>query len=106
MLTAGTYGFTLPTSRTSQPLSVVLGEQVIARHAKAKEERHWHAGGSMFIGALAAGLLAATLGRLPWLAFSAFAVALTGIWGVHGPLLSWPAVFLQGPTAASGAPAC
>ena len=78
--------------------------QVRAGHAEARKERHWHAGGSMFFGALAAGLLAAALGHLPWLAFMAFGVALTGIWGVHGPLLSWPAVFLQGPGAASGAP--
>ena len=77
--------------------------QVIARHAKARQERHWHAGGSMFVGALAAGLLAAFIGHVPFLAFAAFAVALMGIWGVHGPLLSWPAVFLQGPAAASGA---
>ena len=27
--------------------------QAIARHAKARHERHWHSGGSLFVGALA-----------------------------------------------------
>ena len=78
--------------------------QVNARHAKARSERHRHSGGSLLLGGLAAALLALTIGRLPWLAFSAFVVALTGIWSAEGPLLSWPADFLRGPSAASSEP--
>ena len=89
-------------SAPADPPASFAAMQVNARHAKARNERHWHIGGSMILGAAAAGILAATLQSLPWLAFAAFVATLAGIWAGQGPLLSWPAVFLSGPSAASG----
>eukprot|EP00951_Prasinocladus_malaysianus_P007960 scaffold57314_cov45-Prasinocladus_malaysianus.AAC.2 len=36
------------------------------------------------------------------LSFGAMTLAASGVWAVHGPLLSWPATFLKGSDAAGG----
>ena len=51
----------------------------------------------------AAAALALALGQVSWVAFCALTVTLLGIWGVHGPLLSWPAAVLDSKNAAAGA---
>ena len=76
--------------------------QVNAKLAKRVHDRHWHGAVPLLAGAAALALLPLFLGRVMWAAFLALSVAAAGIWAVHGPLLSWPAVILSGTNAASG----
>lgn len=40
--------------------------------------------------------------HVKWLALAMLTLGAVGIWSPHGPLLTWPAVFLDGTAAASG----
>lgn len=40
--------------------------------------------------------------ELGWLGVIILSVACAGVWGPHGPLLSWPAKILDGTAAAAG----
>ena len=80
-----------------------------ARHAKRCGERHWHGALPLLLGAVSLAALAALMGSSgngaagAAGAFAALTAAAVGIWSVHGPLMGWPAAFLSGTTAASGA---
>ena len=80
--------------------------QVNAKLAKRAHDRHWHGAAPVLAGAAALATLPLFLGRVQWAAFLALSVAAAGIWAVHGPLLSWPAVILSGTNAASGVIHC
>jgi hypothetical protein len=79
-----------------------MSAQINAKLAKRAGERHWHGGLPVLGGAAALALLAASIGRITWLAFATLSLGAAGIWAVHGPLMSWPAVILSGTNAASG----
>jgi len=72
--------------------------------AKSANDRHWHVAVPVFFGAIALAVMPIFMSRVAWLAFACLSVAAFGIWGVHGPLMSWPAVILSGTNAASGKP--
>jgi hypothetical protein len=76
--------------------------QVNAQLSKRAGERHWHGALPVLAGAAAMAVLAASIGRIMWVAFAALTVAAAGIWALQGPLMSWPAAFLSGTNAASG----
>ena len=76
----------------------------MARHSKATKERHLHGSVALGIAAVGMAMLPVFLTRDPRIAFVALIVAMAGIWSVHGPLMGWPAAFLQGRAAASGMP--
>ena len=77
--------------------------QVNARWSKKSGERHWHGGGALFLGAGALTMVPLCMGHSTLAAFLALSAAAAGIWGAHGPLMSWPAAFLHGSNAAAGA---
>ena len=77
-------------------------EQVIAYLAKRSGERHWHIAAPLLVAACAMTLMPLVEQYVTWLSFLALVVGAVGIWGPHGPLLSWPAALLPGTAAASG----
>ena len=76
--------------------------QVIAYLAKRSGERHWHIAAPLLVAACAMTLMPLVEQYVTWLSFLALVVGAVGIWGPHGPLLSWPAALLPGTAAASG----
>ena len=78
--------------------------QVVARMAKSANDRHWHGAVPALIGAMALAAMPIFMSRVAWAAFVCLSIAAFGIWAGHGPLMSWPAVFLSGTNAASGEP--
>eukprot|EP00884_Botryococcus_braunii_P022688 jgi/Botrbrau1/9102/Bobra.0305s0009.1 len=71
--------------------------------ARAARERRWHSAlpvamGGAFLGSLP--LVVRLLGSVA--AFFTLMLAASGIWAIHGPFFSWPAVFLKGSEAAAG----
>ena len=76
--------------------------QVVARMAKSANDRHWHGAVPVLIGAVALAVMPVFMSRVAWAAFACLSIGAFGIWAVHGPLMSWPAVILSGTNAASG----
>lgn len=76
--------------------------QVVARMAKSANDRHWHGAVPVLIGAVALAVMPVFMSRVAWAAFTCLSIGAFGIWAVHGPLMSWPAVILSGTNAASG----
>ena len=76
--------------------------QLLAYSAKAVGERPWHISMCMVVGSAALFALPIALGRVAWLAVALLTLSCIGIWGNHGPLLSWPAAILEGTAAAAG----
>lgn len=76
--------------------------QVVAYSSKKTGERHWHTAVPLAVGSAAAILMPLVEAHVQWLALVALTVAAVGIWGPHGPLLTWPAALLDGSAAASG----
>ncbi len=60
--------------------------------------------GSMLVATVALAGMPLAQGRVSWLAFVFLTLACIGVWGGHGPLLSWPAAILDGTAAAAGPP--
>ena len=75
---------------------------MIAYLAKRNGERHWHIAVPLLMATCAMTLMPLVQQHVAWLAFLALVVAAVGVWGPHGPLLSWPAALLPGTAAASG----
>ena len=70
--------------------------------AKSANDRHWHGAVPVLIGAVALAAMPIFMSRVAWAAFACLSIGAFGIWAVHGPLMSWPAVILSGTNAASG----
>ncbi|CAL5229393.1 g12711 [Coccomyxa viridis] len=79
-----------------------IGMLVVARMAKSANDRHWHGAVPVLIGAVALAVMPVFMSRVAWAAFTCLSIGAFGIWAVHGPLMSWPAVILSGTNAASG----
>ena len=77
-----------------------LGMILNALHSDRSRERHWHVAIPFFI--IAGGFLAGGLSMNAWLAVPALAAAVIAYASLQGPLLSLPATFLKGRTAAAG----
>lgn len=75
----------------------------IAVRSKARNERRFHTAIPVFVASMAMMMMPA-LDMIAggYLSFVAMTVAASGVWAVHGPLLSWPATFLSGSDAAGG----
>eukprot|EP00873_Tetraselmis_striata_P027552 jgi/Tetstr1/447816/TSEL_035146.t1 len=75
----------------------------VAARSKARNERRFHTAVPVFVAAMAM-LMMPALEMIVrgYLSFVAMTAAASGIWAVHGPLLSWPATFLVGSDAAGG----
>lgn len=79
-----------------------LAMVAVAYSAKRFGDRHWHVAGSMLVAVAALAIMALVKGHVAWLAIAFLTLGCIGVWGNHGPLLSWPAAILKGTTAAAG----
>jgi len=71
-----------------------------AIHSDRVRERYWHVIVPFLV--VTAGYLVGGLSSLPWIAVPALAVAVISYSSLQGPLLSIPAIFLKGRSAAAG----
>src|SRR5215469_14375837 len=71
-----------------------------AIHSDCVRERHWHVIVPFLI--ITAGFLIGGVSSLPWLAVPALGAMVISHSALQGPLLSIPAIFLKGSSAASG----
>lgn len=75
---------------------------MVAQLSKRSGERHWHVATPLAMGTVAVVVMSLVGESSKWVAFAMLSVAAMGIWGPHGPLLTWPAAMLEGTAAASG----
>lgn len=76
---------------------------VNAKLAEAANERHRHAGVPICLAAVMLVLMPLSLRFVGApVAFICLAMAAACIWSLHGPFMSWPATFLEGPQASIG----
>ncbi|GAB4813303.1 hypothetical protein N2152v2_000349 [Parachlorella kessleri] len=89
---------------TLVPFAVAAaGMVVVARMAARANERHYHAGIPILLGAFFLGLVPLLMDYVGAVAaFVSLVLAAAGVWSFHGPFMSWPAVFLHGPEVAAG----